>query len=84
MTSALTQYLSFSSNDYLLALPMLLLTVFALGILMIDLMLPKQWKQVNAITALIGIAFSAAAVGKLHYAYNVAARQGLQSPARDS
>src|SRR5271157_4445580 len=57
---------------------MLLLTLFALGILMIDLMLPKQWKQVNAITALIGIAFSAAAVGKLHYAYNVAARQGLQ------
>ena len=75
MTTSLTQY--FTSNDYLLALPMLLLTVFALGILMIDLVLPKQWKQVNAITALIGIALSAAAVGKLHYAYNVAARQGL-------
>ena len=45
---------------------MLLLTLFALGILMIDLLLPKQWKRVNAITALIGIAFSAAAVGKLH------------------
>ncbi len=40
MTTSLTQYLSFTSNDYLLALPMLLLTVFALGILMIDLMLP--------------------------------------------
>src|SRR5271167_3383483 len=78
VTSALTQYLSFSSNDYLLSLPMLLLTLFALGILMIDLMLPKQWKQVNAITALIGIAFSAAAVGKLHYAYSAADRLGLQ------
>ena len=76
MTTSLTQYLT-SRNDYLLSLPMLLLTLFALGILMIDLILPKQWKQVNAIIALVGIAFSAAAVGKLHYAYNVAARQGL-------
>ena len=41
VTTSLTQYLSFSSTDYLLALPMLLLTLFALGILMIDLMLPE-------------------------------------------
>ncbi len=35
MTTSLTQSLSFyfSSTDYLLALPMLLLTLFALGIL---------------------------------------------------
>ena len=79
MTTSLTQSLSFyfSSTDYLLALPMLLLTLFALGILMIDLLLPKQWKQVNALTALAGLAFSAAAVGKLHWAYHVAQRQGL-------
>ena len=57
---------------------MLLLTLFALGILLIDLMLPKEWKRVNAITALIGLAFSAAAVGKLHYAYHVAEAQGRQ------
>ena len=75
MTTSLTQY--FSSTDYLLALPMLLLTLFALGILMIDLMLPKQWKRVNAFTALAGLAFSAAAVAKLHYAYHVAQSQGL-------
>ena len=31
----------------------------------------------NAITALIGVAFSAAAVGKLHYAYHVAEQQGI-------
>ena len=31
----------------------------------------------NAIIALVGLAFSAAAVVKLHYAYNAAARQGL-------
>ena len=75
MTTSLTQY--FSSTDYLLALPMLLLTLFALGILMIDLLLPKQWKQVNAYTALAGLAFSAAAVGKLHYAYHLAQSKGL-------
>jgi NADH-quinone oxidoreductase subunit N len=78
VTTSLTPYLNFTSNDYLLSLPMLLLTVFALGILMIDLVLPKQWKQVNAFIALVGLAFSAAAVGKLHHAYNVAAQQGLQ------
>lgn len=75
MTTSLTQY--FLSTDYLLALPMLLLTLFALGILMIDLLLPKQWKRVNAITALIGIGFSAASVGKLHWAYHLAQHKGL-------
>ena len=75
MTTSLTQY--FSRTDYLLVLPMLLLTLFALGILMVDLLLPKQWKQVNALVALVGIAFSAAAVGKLHWAYRVAEQQGL-------
>ena len=56
---------------------MLLLTVFALGILMIDLMLPQQWKRVNAITALIGVAFSSVAVIKLHLAYHAAEKQGI-------
>ena len=79
MTTSLTTFsLSYSATDYLLALPMLLLTVFALGILMIDLMLPKQWKRVNAITALIGVAFSAAAVGKLHLAYHAAEKHGIE------
>src|SRR5262249_13560126 len=68
--------LGFSSTAYLLALPMLLLSLFALGILLIDLMLPKQWKPVNAFIALAGVAFSAAAVGKLHLAYRVAESRG--------
>src|SRR5271165_259953 len=55
---------------------MVLLSVFALGILLIDLVLPKDWKPVNAYTALAGIAFSAAAVGKLHLAYRVAEQRG--------
>jgi NADH-quinone oxidoreductase subunit N len=79
VTTSLTTFsLSYSSSDYLLALPLLLLTVFALGILMIDLMLPKQWKRVNAIIALIGVAFSAAAVGKLHLAYHAAEKHGVE------
>jgi NADH-quinone oxidoreductase subunit N len=70
VTTSLTQY--FSSTDYLLARPMLMLTLFALGILLIDLFLPRQWKRVNAYVALAGIAFSAAAVGKLQWIYHVA------------
>ena len=78
MTTSLTQY--FSATDYLLALPMLLLTLFALGILLIDLFLPKQWKRANAYVALAGIAFSAAAVGKLQWAYDLAQSQHLAFP----
>ena len=74
VTTSIAQY--FSRADYMLALPMLLLTLFALGILLIDLFLPEQWKQLNAFTALIGLAFSAAAVGKLHYAYHLAEQKG--------
>jgi NADH-quinone oxidoreductase subunit N len=52
----------FTEVDYLLALPITLLTLFALGILLIDLMLPKEQKWVNAVTALVGLLFSAAAI----------------------
>jgi NADH-quinone oxidoreductase subunit N len=54
--------LGFSTTDYLLALPITLLALFALGILLIDLMLPKEQKWANAVTALIGLVFSAKAV----------------------
>ena len=75
MSTSLTQY--FSATDYLLALPMLLLTLFALGILLIDLFLPKPWKRANAFVALAGIAFSAAAVGELQWTYHVAESRHL-------
>ena len=52
----------FTATDYLLALPMTLLTLFALGILLIDLMLPPEQKWSNAVTAFIGLLFSARAV----------------------
>jgi len=52
-------------TDYLLALPITLLTMFALGILLIDLMLPREMKWANAVTAMIGVLFSAAGVYKI-------------------
>ena len=52
-------------TDYLLALPITLLTLFALGILMIDFMLPDDMKWANAVTAFIGVCFSAAGVYKI-------------------
>ena len=52
-------------TDYLLALPITLLTLFALGILLIDLMLPKEMKWANAVTAFVGVVFSAAGVYKI-------------------
>ena len=57
----------FTSTDYLLALPMTLLTLFALGILLIDLMLPPEQKWANSITAFIGLAFSAKAVYNIQH-----------------
>jgi NADH-quinone oxidoreductase subunit N len=59
----LSQYLG--GMDYLLMLPMLELTIFALGILMIDLMLPPQWKWMNAVSALVGVVFAAVSVGRI-------------------
>jgi len=52
-------------TDYLLALPITLLALFALGILLIDLMLPKEMKWANALTAFVGVLFSGAGVYKI-------------------
>jgi NADH-quinone oxidoreductase subunit N len=57
VTGVLSQY--FSETDRFLANPMIHLTLFGLGILIIDLMLPDDWKWTNALTALAGIGFSA-------------------------
>ena len=52
-------------TDYLLALPITLLVLFALGILLIDFMLPKEMKWANAVTAFVGVLFSALGVYKI-------------------
>ena len=56
----------FSWTDYLLALPITLLTLFALSILVIDLfMLPPERKWMNPVIAFAGVMFSGAAVVKV-------------------
>jgi NADH-quinone oxidoreductase subunit N len=57
----------FSATDYLLALPITLLTLFALGILLIDLMIPPESKWVNAVTAFAGVLFAAVGVVQIQY-----------------
>ena len=63
MSGSIAQY--FTGTDYLLSLPIILLTLFALGILVIDLMLPKEMKWVNAATAFAGVMFAARGVWKI-------------------
>ena len=67
---------NFGRIDYLMALPITLLTLFALGILMLDLMLPAELKRVNAVTALVGVLFSAVGVVKIQLALNAAGVPG--------
>ena len=57
--------LAFNANDYLFALPLTLLALFAIGILLIDLMLPPEDKWVNALMAFIGVVFAVRGVVKI-------------------
>ena len=49
----------------MLMLPMVELTIFALGMLLIDLMLPREWKWLNAVAAFAGVALSAFCVWRI-------------------
>jgi len=46
-------------------LPMVELTIFALGMMLIDLMLPKEWKWLNALGAFVGVVMSAFCVWRI-------------------
>jgi NADH-quinone oxidoreductase subunit N len=59
----------FAGIDYALSLPMILLSLFGLGVLVIDLLLPAEAKRWNAVTALIGLAFAAAAVMRVQFGH---------------
>lgn len=50
----------------MLALPITLLALFALGVLLIDFLLPPESKWVNPAAALVGVGFSAAGVIKIY------------------
>ena len=49
----------FQRPDYLAIAPEIVLTLFGLGILMIDFMLERRDKFLNAVTALLGLGFAA-------------------------
>ena len=66
----------FERSDYLMSLPMMLLTIFALGILLIDLMLPTEWKWANALTAFVGVLFAAFGVFRIQQALERAHQPG--------
>ncbi len=51
----------FTSTDYVMILPIVMLTLFALGILLFDLMAP-EWKRLNAFVAFGGLFFAATGI----------------------
>jgi len=53
---------NFAGINYLLALPIMLLTLFAAAILLLDLLLTPEQKWINWATALTGIVFATAGV----------------------
>lgn len=69
--------LALTATDYLLALPIILLSLFALGILLIDLMLPAEMKRANAVTAFIGVVFAAAGVYKIQLYLDAVGKPGV-------
>ncbi len=66
----------FTGTDYLLSLPIILLTLFALGILLIDLWIPPESKWLNALIAMLGVGFSTGGVLKIQYVQGQLLRHG--------
>jgi NADH-quinone oxidoreductase subunit N len=57
-----------SPTEYRLMLPMVELTIFALGILLIDLIVPREWKWINAAGAFVGVLFAGVCVAQIQWA----------------
>src|SRR5258708_38746780 len=56
-----------SPSEYRMMLPMVELTIFALGILLIDLIVQREWKWINALGAFMGVAFAAVCVAQIQW-----------------
>jgi NADH-quinone oxidoreductase subunit N len=52
-------------REFPLIVPQAQLTIFGLAILLIDFLLPRQWKHLNAISALVAVLFSGFALWRL-------------------
>src|SRR4051794_21323300 len=48
----------FSAVDFLVLKPVILLTLFGMGVMLTDLLLEQRHKYFNAVTALVGIGFA--------------------------
>jgi NADH-quinone oxidoreductase subunit N len=55
----ITSFPPFTAQDYRLGAPVIVLTLFSLGILCLDLLLPSRLKQFSAIPALLGLGVAA-------------------------
>lgn len=65
----------FQPNDIIAIYPQLLLALFALGVLIVDLFLDREWKVLNAFTALVGVGYAAYALFRIRN-FNVTAYNG--------
>jgi NADH-quinone oxidoreductase subunit N len=61
----MTSFAPFTAMDYRLGAPVIVLTLFSLGILCLDLFLPAQQKQYSSIPALIGLAVAGYATSQI-------------------
>jgi NADH-quinone oxidoreductase subunit N len=66
----------FAGPEYLLSLPIIMLAVFGIAVLMFDLALPREWKRLNAMIALIGLAFSTWSVAKIQMTFQFSDARG--------
>src|SRR4051794_28905729 len=55
---------------------MIMLSLFGVGVLLIDLLLPAERKRLNVWVALMGLVFSAAAVARIQAAYHAMEARG--------
>ena len=67
----------FTSYDYVLCKPMVILSLAGLGILFVDIWLRPAEKRLNALIALVGIVASAISVGMLQIHYSWMEAHGL-------
>lgn len=66
----------FTGTDYLLSLPVILLTMFALSVLLFDLWLEPEKKWLNPVIAFTGVLFAAAGLVRIQLAQNELLKHG--------
>ena len=73
---AMNEY--FSPGDFLVLKPVILLTLFGMGVLLTDLLLETRYKYFNAITALVGVGFASVSMWMLQSQMAAGRRQRIR------